>query len=91
LFCPERKLPSDLFVEAARDIDTLLYAEPTALTKGAKRASVESFDVALVAARRKKDRIKLAYLLHVEVRGCGEQGSLQSIKLATNSRSDVNP
>ena len=78
LFCPERKLLSDLFVEAARDIVTLLYAEATALTQG---AGVERFDVALARARRKKDTIKLAYQLHVQVHGCGEQALLQSMQL----------
>jgi hypothetical protein len=91
LFCLERKLLSDLFVEVARDIVTLRYAEATALTQGAR---VERFDVALAAARRKKDTIKLAYLLHVQGHGCGEQALLQSLQLRTNppmSRGDQIP
>ena len=43
----------------------------------------------LDAARAKKDRIKLAYLLHVQVHGCGEQALLRSMQLGNNSRSDA--
>ena len=66
----------------------LLYDEAEALSQG---ISLERFDLALEAARGKKDKIKLAYLLHVQVHGCGEQALLQSIQLGTSSRSDLKP
>ena len=62
MFRPQRKLLSDLFFEAARDIVRRQYAEAMALIRGANN---ERLDLPLDAARGKKDKIKLAYLLDV--------------------------
>ena len=70
IFCLERKLLSDSFVEATRDIVRLHYAESDAVIHG---ESLERFDEALELARRKKDQVKHAYLLHVREHGCGKE------------------
>ena len=67
MFCAERNLLSELFLEASRDIVSLLDAEMKAISKG---ASVEGVDLALELARSKKNKIKQAYLLHIQVHGC---------------------
>ena len=69
IFCLERKLLSDSFVEAARTIVRLHYAESDALIHG---ESLERFDEALELARRKREQVKQAYLLHIQTHGCGE-------------------
>jgi hypothetical protein len=56
-----------LFVQAVQDLLTLQYAEATALTQG---TSLERFDIALEWAREKKDKIKLAFLLHTHKHRC---------------------
>jgi hypothetical protein len=65
--CPEREHLSDLYVEAVRDIVSLLDYEVKAIAGG---ASLDRVDLALELARTKKNKIKQAYLLHVHVHGC---------------------
>ena len=57
----------DLFIAAVQDIMELQEAELEALREG---TSLERFDVALDAARSKKDKIKQGYLLHVQTHRC---------------------
>ena len=76
IFCLERKLLSDSFVEATRDLVRLHYAESDALIHG---ESLERFDEALELARHKKDQVKQAYLLHIRKHGCGEEQLLETI------------
>jgi hypothetical protein len=82
VFCPERNFLTDLFLEATRDLVNLQYAEAEAMAFGAK---LERFDLALECAREKKDKIKLAYMLHMQKHGCGEQVVLQAIQSRTDS------
>jgi hypothetical protein len=65
--CPEREHLSDLYIEAVRDIVSLLDYEVKAIAGG---ASLDRVDLALELARSKKHKIKQAYLLHVRVHGC---------------------
>jgi hypothetical protein len=65
--CPEKRALADLFIEAVQDLVTLQYAEAKALTQG---TTLERFDLALEWAREKKDKIKLAFLLHTRKHGC---------------------
>jgi len=69
-FCLERKLLSDSFVEATRDLVRLHYAESDALVHG---ENLDRFDEALALARHKKDEVKQAYLLHIRKHGCGQE------------------
>lgn len=78
VFCPVRKPLSDSFVEATRELVRLHYAEAEALIHG---KSLERFDVVLDLARYKKDKLKLAYLLHVRKHDCGGEQLLQTIGL----------
>jgi hypothetical protein len=48
-------------------------------------ASLERFDLALECARGKKDKVKLAYLRHMQKHRCCEQVVLQAIQPRTNS------
>ena len=75
-FCLERKLLSDSFVEATRELVRLHYAESDALIHG---ESLERFDKALEVARHKKDQVKQAYLVHIRKHGCGEEQLPESI------------
>ena len=65
--CTLKQALMDLFVAAIRELMELQEAELEALQEG---ASLERFDVALVAAQSKKDQIKEEYLLHVKTHGC---------------------
>ena len=72
-FCPFRQPLADLLIAAVRDITELQDAELEALLEG---TTLERFDVALDAARSKKDKIKEEYLLHVQEHGCCRGGIL---------------
>ena len=65
--CPMKQALTDLFQAAVWEIIELQEAELEALQEG---ASLERFDVALVAAQSKKDQIKQEYLFHVQMHGC---------------------
>ena len=67
VFCPQKKALTDLYIEATRDFMALQDAETKAIREGTIR---ERFDLALYAARSKRDRIKREYLLHVQEHGC---------------------
>jgi hypothetical protein len=76
LCCPERKLLSDLFIAAVRDIMALQDAELQAARDGTSR---ERLDVALGAARSKRDRIKREFLHHVEAHGCDAEPGVENL------------
>jgi len=69
IVCPEKKALMDLFIAAVRDIMALQDAEVQAMREG---KSLQGFDLALDAARSKRDRIKREFLLHVHAHGCSE-------------------
>ena len=66
IVCPEKQALTDLFIAAVRDIMALQDAEVQAAREG---KSLEGFDLALNAARSKRDRIKRELLLHVQEHG----------------------
>lgn len=74
--CPEKKALIDLFIAAVRDIMALQDAELLAVREG---TDLERFDLALGAARSKRDRIKREFMLHVEAHGCNAQPGVESL------------
>jgi len=56
-----------LFIAAVREIMALQDAEMQAVRED---KSLEGFDLALDAARSKRDRLKREILLHVQAHGC---------------------
>ena len=58
----------DLYIEAIRMISQLQDAQTTSVTVG--NLGLERFNLAIQAAREKRDRAKLAYMLHIEEHGC---------------------
>jgi len=73
---PEKKALIDLFIAAVRDIMALQDAELLAVREG---TGLERFDLALGAARSKRDRIKREFTLHVEAHGCNGEPGVESL------------
>ena len=74
--CPEKTALIDLFIAAVRDIMALQDAELRAVQDG---TGLERFDLALGAARSKRDRIKREFLLHVEAHGCNAEPGVEDL------------
>jgi len=67
IVCAEREHLWDLYIQAVRDIVSLLDYEMKAMTGG---ASLDRVDLALELARSTKNKNKQAYLLHIQEHGC---------------------
>lgn len=66
--CPEKQRLSKAFVAAVHEVMTLQTKEMQMVAQ--RGAGIERFELALDAARRKRDQAKREYNHHVEVHGC---------------------
>ena len=66
--CPEKQRLSNAFVAAVRDVMSLQSKEMQMVAH--RGSGIERFELALDAARRKRDRAKREYRRHVEAHGC---------------------
>ena len=66
--CPDKQRLSKAFVAAVHEVMSLQSKEMQMVAQ--RGAGIDRFDLALDAARRKRDRAKREYNLHVVSHGC---------------------